>query len=49
MTWLLIVTLVGGGVDFVGPFSTRGECERARAQILYVDRQVQSAFCEPRV
>lgn len=48
MTWILIVTLVGGAVDFVGPFSTRAACERARADILYVDRQVQSASCEPR-
>lgn len=45
--WVLILTLAGGGVDYVGPFSSRSACEYARQEIMYVDRRVVAGHCEP--
>jgi hypothetical protein len=47
VTWVLIIILAGGGTDTVGPFSSRGQCEAARAHILYMDTSVRDAYCEP--
>jgi len=44
MIWLMI-TLVGGDVNFVGPFGRYSDCERERARIVYVDREVRDAHC----